>query len=112
TTALSCLKNEGLQDSGRPILCRQLPESYLRDRQTNWFLNLDRDTAASLNRQELQRFYVALMNAGYLSSLYLISQLPSDSEDPASQEELLPPDVLRLIRNHRYTAQYKSRSVN
>jgi len=87
-------------------------EGYLHDRQTNWFLNLDRDTAASLNRQELQRFYVALMNAGYLSSLYLISQLPSDSEDPASQEELLPLDVLQLIRNHRYTAQYKSRSVN
>jgi len=87
-------------------------EGYLRDPQTNWFLNLDRDTAASLNRQELQRFYVALMNAGYLSSLYLISQMPSDSEDPASQEKLLPPDVLRLIRNHRYTTQYKSRAVN
>ncbi len=87
-------------------------EGYLRDRQTNWFLNLDRDTAATLNRQELQRFYLALMNAGYLSSVYLISQVPSDSEDPASLEKLLPRDVLRLIRNHRYTTQYKFRAVN
>ena len=84
-------------------------DGYLRDQQTNWFLNLNRDTAAALSRQELQRFYVALMNAGYLSSLYLISQLSSDADEPASEEKLLPPDVLHLIRNHRYTAKYKIR---
>jgi hypothetical protein len=77
-------------------------DGYLSDQQTNWFLNLNRDTAAALSREELQRFYVALMNAGYLSSLYLISQLPSDSDEPVSEEKLLPADVLELIRNHRY----------
>ena len=87
-------------------------DGYLRDQQTNWFLNLNRDTAAALSRQELQRFYVALLNAGYLSSLYLISQLPSDSDEPASKEKLFPPDVLHLIRNHQYTAKYKIREGN
>jgi len=87
-------------------------DGYLRDQQINWFLNLDRHTATTLNRQELERFYVALMNAGYVTSLYLISQLPSDSEGSESQEKLLPLDVLRLIRNHRYTAQYKILTVN
>jgi hypothetical protein len=87
-------------------------DGYLRDRQTNWFVNLNRDTAAALNRQELQRFYVALMNAGYLSSLYLISQLPSDFDGPTPEEKLLPPDVLQLIRNHPYTTHYRIRAGN
>ncbi len=47
---------------------------YLHDSDTNWFLNLDRDTAAKVGRAELQRFYVALLNADYLSCMYLISQ--------------------------------------
>jgi hypothetical protein len=85
---------------------------YLNDRQTNWFLNLDRHTAAMLGRQELQRFYVALMNAGYLSSLYVISQYPSDSEEPVAVERLIPPDVLQLIRNHPYTVAYKRHEGN
>lgn len=87
-------------------------DGYLSDQQTNWFLNLSRDTATAVSRQELQRFYLALMNAGYLSSLYLISQLPPDSDDSVSHEELLPPDVRQLIRKHRYTTEYKSRGVD
>jgi len=83
-------------------------DRYLHDQRTNWFLNLNRDTAARLSRQELQRFYLALMNAGYLSSLYLISQIPIDAEDPGPVEKLLPPDVLQLVRNHPYTARYKT----
>jgi Surface-adhesin protein E len=81
-------------------------DGYLHDKQTNWFLNLKRDTAAKLSREELQRFYIALMNAGYLNSLYVISQLASDS---ASLATLIPPDVLKLVKNHPYTARYKSR---
>jgi hypothetical protein len=81
-------------------------DGYLHDQKTNWFLNLNRDTAAALNRQELQRFYLALMNAGYLSSLYLLSQLPPDFEGPMS-EKLLPADVLQLIKNHPYTVRYR-----
>jgi hypothetical protein len=87
-------------------------DGYLSDQKTNWFLNLERDTATALSRQELQRFYVALMNAGYLSSVYLISQLPPESDDSTSKDKLLPPDVLQLIKKHRYTAQYQSRTSN
>lgn len=84
-------------------------DGYLQDQQTNWFLNLSRETASSVNRDELQRFYVSAMNAGYLSSLYLISRLPSESKETASPEKLLPPDVLRLLKTHPYTTQYRAR---
>jgi len=87
-------------------------DGYLQDQRTNWFLNLDRYTASRTNRQELQRFYVSLMNAGYLNSLYLISQLPSDSKEPAVSEKLLPPDVLELIKSHPYTTQYRTQDGN
>jgi len=83
-------------------------DGYLRDRKTNWFLNLNRDTAAALNRQELQRYYVALMNAGYLMSLYVISHVPADS-DPTPSQKLLPSDVLQLYRNHPFMAHYRRR---
>jgi hypothetical protein len=86
-------------------------DRYLRDQKTNWFLNLNRDTAAALSRPELGRFYVALMNAGYLSALYLISQLPEDSPEPPS-EKLLPPSLVQLMKNHRYTARYRIREGN
>lgn len=85
-------------------------EGYLQDQRTNWFVNLDRITAGTLNRQELQRFYVAVMNAGYLNSLYLINQLPPDSEESAVSEKLLPPDVVVLIKSHPYTTQYRTRA--
>ena len=80
---------------------------YLLDQQTNRFANLSRDTAAKLSHPELQRFYVSLMNTGYLSSLYVISQLPSDPDAATSVEKLLPPDVLETVKNHPYTTQYK-----
>jgi hypothetical protein len=85
---------------------------YLADKQTNWFGNLDRDTAAMLSRRELRRYYVALMNAGYLSSLYVISQSPADSDDAVAVERLVPVDVWKLIRNHPYTAKYKHQEGN
>ena len=82
-------------------------DGYLGDQQTNRFANLSRDTAAKLSHAELQRFYVSLMNTGYLSSLYVISQLTSDPDAPTSVEKLLPPDVLDAVKNHPYTTQYK-----
>ena len=82
-------------------------DGYLADQQTNRFANLSRETAAKLSQPELQRFYVSLMNMGYLSSLYVISQLPSDPDAPTSVEKLLPPDVLDAVQNHPYTTQYK-----
>jgi hypothetical protein len=80
---------------------------YLLDERTNWFFNLNRDTAATVTRNELERFYVAMMNAEYLTSLYLISQFPSE---PSSVEKLLPPDVLLLLDKHPYTTRYKTGS--
>ncbi len=84
-------------------------KGYLEDRKNDWFLNLDRSTAAKVSRKELARYYVALMNASYLSSLYLISVYP-ESADPlpaARLAELIPSDIWNLIENHPYTAGYK-----
>ncbi|MFZ0060812.1 MAG: hypothetical protein WAL47_02170, partial [Pyrinomonadaceae bacterium] len=69
-------------------------------------------TAAMLSRRELQRYYVALMNAGYLSSLYVISQSSDDSNDAVAVERVVPSDVWQLIRNHPYTARYKNQEGN
>lgn len=84
---------------------------YLQDQNTNWFMNLDREVASQLSRQELQRFYVAQMNAGYLSSLYLISQLTSEPADVASAQKLLPLDVRQLIENQQHVLGEKLDSV-
>ena len=80
---------------------------YLDDSQTNWFMNLDREIARRVSRAELQRFYVAQMNAGYLTSQYIISQLTTEPEDAAAARKLLPNDVLALVRNHSYTRHYQ-----
>ncbi len=87
-------------------------DGYLHDKDTNWFLNLSRDTAARVSRAELQRFYVDLLNAGYLSCLYLISQYPSDSDEPIPDEQLIPRDLAQLIKNHPYTATYRLEAGN
>lgn len=80
---------------------------YLHDNETNWFLNLNRDMASKVSRAELQRFYVALLNTGYLSSIYFMSRIPSDTNEFIPDEKLIPIDIARLIRDHRYTATYK-----
>jgi hypothetical protein len=84
-------------------------DGYLRDKKTNWFHNLNRTTAAQVSRTELERFYVALLNAGYLTSLYLISEIPPDSAEPISSDKVLPPDVMRLISNHPYSRAYRNK---
>ena len=79
-------------------------DGYLHDEQTNWFPNLSRDAASKTPHKDLERFYIALMNTDYLISLYFISQFRSD---PSSLDKLFPPDVLQLINQHPYTAQYQ-----
>jgi hypothetical protein len=98
----------------RPIINRFFVNHYLRrylqDEGANWFLTLDRATAQKATHQELQRFYVAFMNAGYVSSLYLIEQAPSDFPERASLEELrklITPDVWKVIANDPYTIAHK-----
>jgi hypothetical protein len=86
---------------------------YLHDEDTNWFYNLNRDTASKASHAELQRFYVALLNAGYLTSLYLISQSPSDVESTADdlvpEAKLIPTDIYQLLNSHPYTLTYKGK---
>jgi hypothetical protein len=82
---------------------------YIHDEDTNWFLNLDRDTAAKASPGDLQRFYVASLNAGYLSCLYLISQYHYVAAGYISDEKLIPPDIIKFINHHPYTVRYKSK---
>ena len=80
---------------------------YLHDEQTNWFLNLTRDTATKATPKELERFYVAAMNAVYLTSTYLITQFPSGEPPPPPFDKALPPDVLKLLDTHPYMLRYQ-----
>jgi len=85
---------------------------YLNDQNSNWLWNLNRETAAKASRAELQRFYVALMNTGYLNSQYFISQYAYAADGSIPQEKLIPADILELIDNHPYTANYKGKQNN
>ncbi len=86
-------------------------EGYLSDKHINWFLNLDRTVAAKASRAELQRFYVALLNSGYLSAVYLIGQQPyADAGIP--EAKLIPTDVITLIDSHPYSVKYQSTPGN
>ena len=100
----------------KPIIERFFVADYLngflRDQNTNWFLNLNRETAAKASHAELHRFYVALLNSGYFSSVYLISQYPYAADGAIPEEKLIPPDVLEFIDNHPYTARYKGKEDN
>jgi hypothetical protein len=90
-------------------------DRYLNDENPKWFYNLNRDTAARASRNELERFYIASMNSGYLTSLYIIGKSPSD-DDPndnerVPEEKMMPADVYRLIDAHPYTRKYKSGQI-
>lgn len=85
---------------------------YLHDQDANWFWNLDRATAAKASRVELQRFYVALLNSGYLSCVYLISQYRYSDDGSIPEKKLIPQDIVKLIDNHPYTTTYKGKQDN
>lgn len=86
---------------------------YLDDTDTNWFYNLNRETASRASRAELQRFYTAQLNAGYLTALYFISQSPADakssSDDSVQKARLVPADIYQLLNDHPYTLAYKAK---
>jgi len=89
-------------------------ERYLRD-DDNWFYNLDHSTATRATPAELRKFYVALINAGYLTALYAISHTPSDDDQTienkdVSEDELIPQDVHKLVDSHPYTLTYKTKA--
>ncbi|MEK6337486.1 MAG: hypothetical protein AABM67_21390 [Acidobacteriota bacterium] len=87
---------------------------YVNDEDTNWFYNLNRDTAAKASPAELRRFYVAGLNAGYLTSLYVISRSSSDDDsiqaDSVPEDKMIPPDVYQLIDGHAYTRTYGAKT--
>ena len=85
---------------------------YLHAKNTNWFFNVTRETAARASRAELQRFYVAFMNSGYLNCLYFISQYRYAADGSIPEEKLIPGDILELIDRHPYTATYKGKQDN
>ena len=84
---------------------------YLNDPDKNWFDNVGRDLAAKASRDDLQRFYIASINAGYLTSLYVIGRSRSDNDtsdnEVIAEEKMVPADVYRLIDAHPYTHKYK-----
>lgn len=87
--------------------------AYLEDDDRNWFYNLNRETAARARRADLERFYTALLNADYLTWLYLVSQAPAADEggsEVPGDAKVVPPDIYQLINNHPYTRTYKTSS--
>jgi hypothetical protein len=92
------------------FFARTYLDGYLQDQNNNWFLNLDRATAEKASRPELRRFYVAALNANYLTSLYLISR--SGMAGSASDRNLIPSDALAFVEHHPYTAKYKRGQSN
>jgi hypothetical protein len=85
---------------------------YLHDDEQNWFQNLNRDTAVKASRAELQRFYVALLNSGYLNSVFFISQSRDAARASIPEEKMIPGEVVELIDSHPYTASYKGNREN
>jgi hypothetical protein len=84
---------------------------YLNDADRNWFDNVGPDVTSKAGHDDLQRFYVASMNAAYLTSLYVIGKTPPD-DDPTDneqipEEKMIPADVYRLIDADPYTRKYK-----
>lgn len=83
-------------------------EGYLQEGDFgHHFLILKRDVASQVSRAELQRYYIALLNLGYLHALYFYSKYPSTAPDNFPPEERqFPPDVIRLIKKHPYAAAH------
>jgi hypothetical protein len=79
---------------------------YLRDPAADWLVPLGRETAARASRAELRRFHTAALNAAYLGGAYLNGRNLASPVEPADEGALLPPDVLRLIESHPYTARF------
>lgn len=92
---------------------RDYLDGYLKDKNKNWFPNLEPDTAAKSSRADLQAYYVELMNLSYLGVLYSASgphpllHLFTDSDD-----DLAPPELRDLIKRHPYSLKFRKSEDN
>jgi hypothetical protein len=75
---------------------------YQQDHQRKWFFNLNPELAAQAKPAELEKYYLASLNAGYLSLLYFASQ--TSSRPSFAGQNMIPPDVRETIENHPYSA--------
>ena len=97
----------------KPIISRFFASTYLdgyvRDQAAKWSLNLDEATAARATRSDLERYYIAFMNTGYLTSMYVISHYQPSDKIPGDH---LFPAVEQVIKSHPYTATYGHGQAN
>lgn len=84
---------------------------YLREQGADWLSPLDRATAAKAGRAELQEFHTAVLNAAHLGAVYVSRERPRASGGSAPGERVIPPDVIRLVERHPYTAAYRGAAV-
>jgi len=91
----------------KEFFARDYLDGYLRDGRTNWLAPLERETAARASREELQRFHVAVLNVAYLGSTYAVVRYFASRSEPVPDSELIPPDLIKLIENHPYTAAHR-----
>lgn len=80
-------------------------ERYRRDPKQVWFQNLDRQVLEKASHAELQNFNNALMNATYWSSHY-VNGLYEPPAVTLKEEQLVTPELLKLIKYHPYTKIY------
>jgi surface-adhesin protein E len=106
--AVSFIKTLQQTRDFRPAIKKYFASDYLRryqqDHQRKWFFNLNPDLVVQAKPAELEKYYLASLNAGYLSLLYIVSQ--SSSRPSAAGEKMIPLDVKETIENHPYSAAY------
>jgi hypothetical protein len=100
---------ENTQDASK-VIPRFFPKGYLSgyllDHTRNWFVLLDPAVATAAKREELQRFYAALLNNCYLGTRFLYAQRTSGDEEVISEQRANTPELVQFVRNHEYS-KYK-----
>lgn len=82
---------------------------YLMDQSANWFMLVEPTVAATAKRDDLQRFYEALINNEYLGTRFLYAQRTSDpdeSKEAIPEQKANPPQLVQFVNNHPYS-KYK-----
>lgn len=92
---------------------RDYVDGYLKDKNKNWFTNLEPDTIAKSSRADLQAYYVELMNLSYLGLLYSVSgPHPLLHLFTEPDGDVAPPELLDLIKRHPYSLKLRKSEDN